>query len=144
MKLVRWSAFSALIFLIGGVLLLGYFWYKNKDPQGEANSNCYSLKLKSVPNKSGMVATAHNTVCDVAGGNSAVYVYIHGVDQDDSRKSLVFRYFDKDNTPPPTIEWINDSSMLISVGEVSQVTKQLPRMDSVTITYKIGKQDYSQ
>ena len=143
MKLSRWSAFSAFALVIGVALFLGYSWYENRDPQGEATSNCYSMKLKPVPNKSDMVATAHNTVCDGFGGNSVVYVYIHGVDQDDSRKSLVFRYSDKYDVPSPTIEWINDSSLRISVGEVSQVTKQLFSIDGVTVTYNIGKQDYS-
>lgn len=144
MKLARWSAFVAFAIPIGLATFIGYYWFLSMDPQGEENSNCHSMKLKSIPNKTGLIATAHNTVCDVAGGNSAVYVYIHGQDQDDSRKSLVFRYSDKFDVPPPTIEWINDSSLRISVEAVSQVTKQLPRMGGVTITYEIGKQDYPQ
>lgn len=143
MKLVKFGAFAVFTFLIVGALFLGNSWFKNQDPQGEENSNCHSTKLNSVLNKTGMVATARNTVCDVSGGNSAIYIYVHGQDQDDGRKSLVFRYFDKVDTPPPTIEWINNSTLRISVEAVSQVTKQLPRIDGVTITYEIGKQDYS-
>jgi hypothetical protein len=144
MKLVKWSAFAVFTILIGGALIIGYSWFLNKDPQGEENSNCHLTKLKAVPNKTGMVATAYNTVCDVSGGNSAIYVHVHGLNQDDTRKSLVFRYFDKVEVPPPTIEWINDSSLRISVEAVSQVTKQLPMVDGVEITYEIGKQDYQQ
>lgn len=68
-----------------------------------------------------------------------MYVYVHKLGQEESRKSLVFRYADKP-VPYPKFEWINDSSLRISVGDVSQVTKQLDTMCYVDSTDQLAKQ----
>ena len=56
--------------------------------------------------------------------------------------TLVFRYFDRYDTGPPKFEWTNESSLLISVSHVSEVSKQLSTMQGVNISYAIGKEDY--
>ena len=141
-KIGKLFAFFVLALIVGCALLFFYLWYDNLDPQGGNNYNCTKVELPPVPNKSGMVVTAHNTVCDVFGGNSAIYVYVHKLGQDESKKSLVFRYADKYDVPAPTFEWTSNMSLRISVGDVSQITKQLHEIDGVKITYEIGKEDF--
>lgn len=141
-KICKYFAFFVLLLTVGIAVFLGYSWYESQDPQGESNSYCTSVEMPPVPNESGMVVTAHNTVCDVFGGNSAIYVHVHKVGQGESKKSLVFRYADKYDVPPPKFEWSSNDSLRISVGNVSQVTKQLYLIDGVKITYVIWKEDY--
>lgn len=113
-----------------------------KDPQGEANDYCTKWELPTVPNHSGWVVTAHKTACDVFGGNSAVYVYIHKSDTIEYRGNLVFRYFDIYDVEPLKSEWTDESSVRLSVSHVSEVTKQLNVMGNLNISYAIGKEDY--
>ena len=141
-KILKYISIVILIFFIFGVMWVGYLWYENRDPQGGSNRYCISEELPPVSNKTGMVVTAHNTVCDMLGGNSAVYVYVHKLGQEESRKSLVFRYVDNPGALLPKFKWINDLTLRISVEDVSQVTKQLNMMDGVKITYVIGNEEY--
>jgi hypothetical protein len=131
-----------IIFL--AIVALAVIWklHDNQDPQGGNNSNCTSVELPPVLNGTGMVVSSHNTVCDVMGGNSAIYVYIHKSDESENKDALVFRYFDKPGVNPPKIEWINKDSVRISVGKVSQITKQLNEINGIKITYEIGSVDY--
>jgi len=117
-------------------------WRNYSDPQGEANGYCIKDDLPPVQNRLSMIVTAHNTACDVLGGDSAVYVYVHSSSVADDRRNLVFRYFDRYDMAPPKIEWTDDSSVLIAVSHVSQVTKQLSMMDGIKIRYVIGAEDY--
>jgi hypothetical protein len=117
-------------------------WQSFKDPQGDANEYCIKAELPPVPNHSGLVVTAHETDCDVIGGTSAVYVYVHKSGTVDYRGNLVFRYFDISDEKPLKIEWINPSSVRISVSHVSEVTKQLTEIGGVQVSYAIGKVDY--
>lgn len=141
-KIVKYFGLFVLALVIGCALLLGYLWYDNLDPQGGENYYCHSVELKPAANNSGIVVTAHNTVCDGFGGSSAIYVYVHKLEERESKQSLVFRYFDKSDVPAPTFEWVNDSSLRIVVGDVSQVTKQLDTIAGVKIIYVVGKSDY--
>jgi len=138
----KYFSLFILIPIVGCVILLGYFWYDNLDPQGGENSYCNSVEIEPVRNKSGMVVSAHNTVCDGFGGSSAIYVYVHQLGQNESKNSLVFRYADIASVSPPKFEWISNDSLHISVDNVSQVTKQLYLMEGMKISYSIGNEDY--
>lgn len=131
-----------LAFLFSALLYVGYVWYQSLDPQGEATDNCEKVELPSVPNGAGMVVTAHNTACSGYAGSSAIYVYVHKVGEVESSDSLVFRYFESSSEGPPKIEWTNSNALRISVGEVSEVTKQLNSMDGVAISYAIGGEEF--
>jgi hypothetical protein len=132
------------IFVLLAAIFIFNKWQNYKDPQGEASDNCIKVDLPTVSNRSGLVVTAHNTACDALGGTSAVYVYVHRSGAPDSRENLVFRFADRYDARPPTIAWTNESSLLISVSHVSEVTKQLNTMQGINISYVIGKEDYPQ
>ncbi len=117
-------------------------WQNYTDPQGESNDSCIKVDLPAARSHSDMVATAHNTVCGVMGGSSAIYVYVHRLGESDDRKNLVFRFFDSFEAAAPTIVWTDDSSLLVSVSHVSQITKQIYALDGIKLRYKVGKIDY--
>ncbi|MYM90380.1 hypothetical protein GTP91_24810 [Rugamonas sp. FT82W] len=137
------SIFIALLlalFLAGIYLIV--IWDSNSDPIGEANSKCAKTPIMELSNSTGLVVSAYNTVCDVAGGNSAIYVHIHKKDEVINRKTLVFRYFDIYNIPPPKIKWMNDHHLFIEVGNVTQVTKKIDNLRGVEISYSIGAERF--
>jgi hypothetical protein len=144
MKVVRPISWIIAVFVLFAALFIFIFykWRNNKDPQGEANEHCIKVDLPTVRNHSGLVVTAHNTSCDAIGGTSAVYVYVHKSGAADDHANLVFRYFDRYDAGPPKMDWTNESSLLISVSHVSEVTKQLSTMQGVNISYAIGREDY--
>lgn len=147
MKSLLWNLakyFLLMVVIVVLVLLmyLSYSQYKSHDPQGGNSAWCDSEKLPSVPNGSGMVVTAQNTVCSGFGGSSAIYVHLHKIAEVDSSETLVFRYSDKPEVEPPKIEWTTNSSVRITVGNVIEVSKQLSSMEGVNIIYDIGKADY--
>lgn len=112
------------------------------DPQGEANAWCIKTELPSVRNGAGLIVTAHQTDCDVIGKDGAVYVYLQKEGQAENKYSLIFRYVDDPLELPPRIEWTSATSLSISVGRLSQITKQVDRAAGVNITYTIGKIAY--
>ena len=75
-----------------------------------------------------MVATAHATYCSyfIAHGDDSTYVYVHGKDKSDSRRTLVFRFLNSVINPKPLkIEWSDKSTLHISVPNVGAVTKRI-------------------
>lgn len=135
------SSAIAILLLYAAIFIFDR-WQNFKDPQGEANDNCIKEDLPSVSNHSGLVVTAHNTVCDGFGGSSTIYVYVHKSGASDDRGTLVFRYGDAGYYERPKIAWTSESSVLISVGHVSEVSKKLSTMQGVDISYVIGKEDH--
>ena len=65
---------------------------------------------------------------------------MHKSGEEDSRKSLVFRFANAANLDDPLITWTDSSDLRISVSEVGEVTKQVAAIDGVKILYSIGKE----
>jgi len=87
-----------------------------------------------------MEVTAHFTVC--SGGfvhDAATYVYLHKRGEQDSPRSLVFRY-SNDQLAPPNIKWADSSHLTVSVDSVELVTKMVPSFEGVSIAYLIGRE----
>ncbi len=116
-----------------------------QDPLGEASDSCIKEDLPSVPNATGIVATAHVTSCSFgfAHGAETTYVYLHKPEEKDSRQSLVFRFANAGNLYRPQMSWSDNSSLHISVSEVGEITEKIASKDGVKISYSIGKEDMS-
>jgi hypothetical protein len=144
-QFARYFFLAASVLAIFVVLDDLYIVLRPQDPLGEASNNCIKGDLPSVPNGTGMVATAHVTSCSfgLAHGAETTYVYLHGLGEKDSRESLVFRFANAGNLYRPQMVWSDNSALHISVSEVGEVTEQVTSKDGVKISYSIGKEDMS-
>jgi hypothetical protein len=133
----------SLVAAFAGAIWFAYAWRDHLDPQGESNSSCAVFELPISQSTTGLVASAHETACDVFGGNWAVYVHVRKPGEPESRRTLVFRYSEPGDSDLPKIKWVADTSLFISVSHVAQVTKQLSHANGASITYSIGKEDYA-
>jgi hypothetical protein len=135
----------------GCVVLTAYFFARLPDyldPQGIAPKDmnaesCFSAALPDVAGGDGLVVSGHHTYCDNFIHDSAVYVYLHRVNEPADRRHLVFRYSDYAWLPEPKIRWTGTSALYISVGPVVEVTKEVSSMEGVRITYSIKSEQYS-
>lgn len=148
MRTKLWKIALYLLLALSGVgvavILLGlYGTLRPIDALGEASDNCAREDFSSVPNGSGLVATAHFTSCGyfIIHGDATTYIYVHPEGTEDGRTSLVFRFSNFDHFDPPEIMWSDKSSLHISVPAVGEVTKQIATIDGVKILYSIGKED---
>ena len=111
---------------------------------GEADENCIYQDLGSVPNGTGLVATAHETACTygmVHAGETA-YVYVHKAGDPDRGKSLVFLFGESKSGGPPQLVWSDSQTLQISVSGVGEVLKQRDSIGPVKISYSIGKEEH--
>ena len=71
-----------------------------------------------------------------------VFVFVHKVDENNSRENLVFRYWPTADhtTVKPTVAWRSDSEVRITVGPdvIDQTTKELNSIGGVKVTYNVG------
>lgn len=139
-KIINFLRITFLI--VWGVLSLGmlfslFLWYKHLDPQGDPDYGCGFKEFPAVSNNANLIVTAHNTICGF--GDSNIYVYVHSISENESKKTLVFRYDDTLLDEPPKIEWINSSTLHISVGHVNEISKLIPEIGGVKVLYTIGK-----
>jgi hypothetical protein len=149
MRIVSWR-FAKIVVSLGacGFLLFACLdrfttlFTDRSDPQGGANAWCIKTELLAVPNGAGLIATAHQTDCDAIAKDGAVYVYLQKEGQTESKHTLIFRYFDLATENPPEIIWASESSLRISVGRVSTITKKVEHAAGVDITYVIGREFY--
>jgi len=111
-------------------------------PEGNENLSCYKSALKATANAAGMVASGHNTVCGDFGGNSAIYIYVHRVAEEEGRGNLAFAYTERTDWDLPRMEWTGASTLTIRVKHVVQVTKMTKSIGPVKIAYEIDQQDY--
>ncbi len=139
------SYFMLVVSVLGIAVFLHnlYIVLRPQDPLGEANYDCIKGDLPSIPNGSGLVATAHVTSCSfgLAHGAETTYAYVHQAGEKDSKESLVFRFANAGNLYRPQMVWNDDSSLHISVPEVGEVTEQVTSREGVKISYSIGKED---
>ena len=92
-----------------------------------------------------MVATGHFTVCTTLGTDAEYYVYVHKATDADSWRSLAFRFapaFGVPDTCAPEMTWVDGSTLRISVGHISEVSKQVNSIDGVNISYSIGQEAF--
>ena len=77
--------FFLVVSVLGIALVIDdlYIVLRPQEPLGEASNNCIKGDLPSVPNGTGMVATAHVTSCSfgLAHGAETTYVYLHGLER---------------------------------------------------------------
>jgi len=144
-KVARYLMLAVSVLGIAVVLDNLYIVLRPQDRLGEASNNCIKGDLPSVPNGSGMVATAHVASCSfgLAHGAETTYAYVHKTGDKDSRESLVFRFANAGNLYRPQMVWSDNSSLHISVSEVGEVTEQVTSKEGVKISYSIGKEDMS-
>ncbi len=140
-----------LVLLVAVVgLRIAYVQYLYRDLQGNESLDCVSSELTPIASGMGMVVTGHDASCDPFGGNWATYIYVHKVDEAESRQSLVFRFDDvsydytkkndfKNNKPK--FEWIDPHHVRIGIAALSRITKQVDYMDGVNISYVVGRID---
>src|SRR5882672_9758574 len=97
LSLGKFTRYVVLVISIVGIVIVSVFLFnfsRPLDSLGEANNNCARQDFPSVPNDSGMVATAHIVDCTygLAHGAETTFVYIHKPGEKDSAESLVFRF----------------------------------------------------
>ena len=127
------------------VALVGlYRLVKSVDPQGDEKSCCIKEELPSVPNGAGLVVTAHTTSCECFPGGVGTYIYVHSAGKSDSRRTLVFRYYEGGipQGGEPKIAWVGPMTLNIIVDHLGKVTKQLYSIHGVNISYTIGSQEF--
>jgi hypothetical protein len=144
-KIARYFLLTVSVLGIALVVIDLYAVLRPQDPLGVANYDCIKGDLSSVPNGSGLVATAHVTSCSfgLAHGAETTYAYVHKAGEIDSKESLVFRFANAGNLYRPQMVWNDDSSLHISVSEVGEVTEKVTSKEGVKISYSIGKEDMS-
>ncbi len=143
LKALKYFALAICATCILAILPVLYLLPRQFDPQGRANGSCFVNALPVVANGAGMSVTGHHTICDNMIHTSAIFVYLHKSGEPDSSRSLIFRYADDPLVAPPKIKWVNASTVSVSVGNVSQVTKQVSSLDGIHIVYSIGKEEFS-
>ena len=137
----RWKML-VLLFAASLIAMLYFQWQMNlEDPQGGSNLWCDDFDEGSISNGKGMVISMHTTACTTLGTDVGTYVHVHREHEAQSRKSLAFR-FSPDNSSIPKLEWINPTTVRISVDHVSQISKQSRYINGVSVEYLIGAEDY--
>ena len=142
MMIVKYFILLISVLIILGMLFFFYILPDKFDPLGGGSESCITKQLPTIASSAGMVVSGQQTLCDDVVHDSAIYVHVHKSGEVESRRSLVFRYADYPSVDPPEIKWNNDSTLLISVGNVSQVTKMITFIDGVKIVYTVGNEEY--
>jgi hypothetical protein len=113
------------------------------DPkEGETDCGVAREYAPSIPNGAGKLAIAHITDedCDLA-HSDVTFVHVRKLGEGDTRRSLVFKYEGDVGSYFPEMEWTDKSTLHISVGNISEVMKQVDSVDGVKIVYAIGREE---
>jgi len=135
-----------------GVVILWGAWrtlvhFTGRDDSGA----CISEQLKTIPDMSGAKVEIVYTNCDTLAKQEDVSVYfspaVHGEKpwfaKWTNERTLVFRYDPgRPDNPLPSITRPSQSTILISIPEVSSISYQNRKWKSISINYEIGKVDY--
>jgi hypothetical protein len=137
--------------VIGMVILWGawraFVRFTGRDDSGA----CISEQLKTIPDLSGAKVEIVYTNCDTLAKQEDVSVYFSPADQREkpwfakwtNQRTLVFRYDPgRPDNPLPSITRPSQSTILISIPEVSSISYQNRKWKSMSINYGIGKVDY--
>ena len=135
-----------------GVIVLWGAWRTFVRLTGVDDPNaCISEQLKTIPNLSGAKIEIVYTNCDTLAKQEDVSVYFSPAAVKEKswfarwshRRTLIFRYDpDRSDAPLPSITNPSQSTILISIPEVSSVSYQNRKWKSMSINYEIGKVDY--
>ena len=106
-KVARYFLLTVSVFGIAVVLFGLYIMLRPPDSLGEANDSCARQDFPPIPNENGMVATSHLIDCTyfIAHGEETTFIYVHKSGENDSRKSLIFRFANAGNLDSPVITW---------------------------------------
>lgn len=137
---------------VAGVVFLWGAWRAVLRLTGIDDPNaCISEESKTIPDLSGVKVEIVYTNCDTLAKQEDVSVYFSPAVQGKkswfakwtNQRTLVFRYDpDRSDAPLPSITNPSQSTILISIPEVSSVSYQNRKWKSFSITYEIGKVDY--
>ena len=101
------------------------------------------LPIPTIENEAGLVVTGHAPNCE---DSNQVFVYLHKVNEPESRKNLIFTYaiaYDaSEEKIYPTIIWRDDRNLNIAVHHVSLIARNKKLLDGISITYDIGHVDF--
>jgi hypothetical protein len=110
---------------------------------------CISEDMKTIPDLSGVKVEVVYTNCDTLAKEESIDIYFSRVSRESwfanwrNHRALVFSYDPgRSDRPLPSVARPSDSSIVISVPEISSVIHQSRDWQDVSITYKLGKVDY--
>jgi hypothetical protein len=135
-----------------GVVVLWGAWQAVLRFTGLNDPNaCISEQLKTIPDLSGTKVDIVYTNCDTLAKQEDVSVYFSpAVVKGKSwfakwtnRRTLVFRYDPgRPDNPLPSITHPSQSTILISIPEVSSIFYQNRKWENISVNYEIGRVDY--
>jgi hypothetical protein len=114
------------------------FFAIDRDPQGEATSNCDRVQSQAIESGAGMTVSTHTTACTTLGTTIATYVYVHPTGSFETKASLVFRFAEIPGKENMHLSWLGPSTLLIRCSEIGSVTKLETTIGAVSIKYEIG------
>jgi hypothetical protein len=111
---------------------------------------CLSEQRITIPDLSGTKVKVEvvYTNCDTLAKDESISVYLRAkreswVAKWWNHRALVFRYDSgRSDNPLPSITRPSDSTILISIPEVSSVTHQSRNWENISIAYNLGRVDY--
>lgn len=148
-RLFSFAAFLGIIIVSAGLTVVYGLHEYSKDersPIGEASEYDPTFDIcrrvdHNIANGAGSVASVRRVECSVFlfGWTRDYFVFVHGRDEPNTRRNLVFRYGltqdDRDWAIAPKVTWANDSTLVISTGRLYTVTLLMTRIDNVSVKY---------
>lgn len=118
---------------IGLLMLLAHdlpLWWNDANWQGDANPFCGRQQLPAATGPGGNSVFAHRIVCETIAKPSMTYVYLHQISRGDRPVNLILRYIGN----PPRVEWTDPKHVVIRIGNVTYLGKQVAILSGIHIT----------
>jgi len=112
---------------------------------------CHKEVRLKTEDPSGYIFEVEDTTCDILAKDEAISVYARKVDPKGpwvlsgwrNQRTLLFRYDPgRWDNPLPSITHLSQSTILISVPEVSSIDYQNRKWANMSVNYEIGRVDY--
>jgi hypothetical protein len=110
---------------------------------------CISEGMKTIPDLSGIKVEVVYTNCDTLAKEESISIYLSRAKKESwfakwrNHRTLVFSYDPaRSDSPLPSVTRPSDSTVLISVPEISSVIHQSRNWQNISIAYNLGKVDY--
>ena len=112
---------------------------------------CISEQLETIPNLAGAKVEVVYTNCDTIAKQEDVSVYFSPVTVKEkswfakwtNHRTLIFRYDPgRPDNPLPSITRSSQSTILISIPDVSSISYQNRKWENMSVNYEIGRVDY--